>query len=393
MRLGCSLEDHACGVGVRRAGRDERELAVEHGDEHRQVAVLRAIEAAVARRVRGQLGSRPCRRPDHDRRQQLQRVVAIARRIAVVGVGQRDDAQLQRRDELHQRREARRSARMPDPYPPVDAAHPHAESPGVLPVVEQPLRAMHLAQALLAQQRAPAPHVEREVAPHVLDRRGHAARRAHRAVIHPRRRHVGAAGLRPRVAGSERRLVALRHRQAARHSQRLEDAALDVPRPRLAARRGDHLAEQRIADVGVLPFSARRIGRVELVGKLLREARLRPPRARQVALQARAVREQFADRDVEQALIASLDRSGGHMVADPVVEPQLAIFLQLQDRERGERLGNGSDAVERARSGRYLRAHVGVAEGLRPDGPVAVHDRERHTGLMQLRDRVLGPGL
>src|SRR5712691_4070249 len=280
---------------------------------------------------------------------------------------------------------------MSDAQPSIDAAHPHAQSPGSLPVVEKPLRAMHLAQAFRAEHRAAASHVKREIAAHILDRRGHASRGADRAVVRARGRRVRLAGPRPRIARREARVVVMRYRFGARHPERPENAPLDVPRPGIAARRGDHFAEQGVADVGILPLRARRIRGAEMIGNLRRKAGLAPPRARQVALQARAVREQFADRDVERSGIAGMDRSSLYVVANPVVEPELPVLVQLQDRERGESLGDGADAVERLRRRRPLRAQIGVAEGLGPDGPIALHDRKRNAGEMLLLGRMRGP--
>ena len=128
-----------------------------------------------------------------------------------------------------------------------------------------------------------------------------------------------------------------------------------------------------------------------MIGDLRREAGLGPPRARQVALQARAVREQFADRDIEQADVAGLDRGPRYVVANPIVEPELPVLAQLQDRERGKSLGDGADAVERLRRRRRFHARLGVAEGLCPDGPIAMHDRKRHAGDMLLHDRMRSP--
>ena len=145
---------------------------------------------------------------------------------------------------------------MSDAYPSIDAAYPHAESPGDLPIIEKPLRAVHLAQAFPAEHGAAVSHVKREIAAQILDRRSHTYRGADRAVIHARRRHVRLAGRRSRVARREPRIIARRHRFGVRHPQRTEDAPLDMSRPWLAACRGDHFTEQHVADVGILPFGA-----------------------------------------------------------------------------------------------------------------------------------------
>src|SRR6266581_5514719 len=74
VRFGRALENHARGVGVRSARRDERQLAIERGHEHRHVPVLRAIEAAVTLRVFCERGRGARARSGDDRRQQLERI-------------------------------------------------------------------------------------------------------------------------------------------------------------------------------------------------------------------------------------------------------------------------------------------------------------------------------
>src|SRR6266571_2113944 len=68
VRFGRALENHARGVGVRSARRDERQLAIERGHEHRHVPVLRAIETAVTLRVFCERGRGARARSGDDRR-------------------------------------------------------------------------------------------------------------------------------------------------------------------------------------------------------------------------------------------------------------------------------------------------------------------------------------
>src|SRR5260370_25209755 len=99
---------------------------------------------------------------------------------------------------------------MPDAHASTDAAYPHAEAPGGLPIVEKPLRAMHLAQAFPAEHGAAASHVKREVAAQVLDRRAHASGWVDHAVVCARRRHLLLSGRRPRENRREPHLLAAR---------------------------------------------------------------------------------------------------------------------------------------------------------------------------------------
>jgi len=93
VRFSRALENHARSVGVRSARRDERQLAIQHSHEHRRIAVLRAIEAAVVLRVFGERGAA--------RAVALATIAStagthsrIARRIAVIGIRQHGDAEL-----------------------------------------------------------------------------------------------------------------------------------------------------------------------------------------------------------------------------------------------------------------------------------------------------------
>jgi len=112
----------------------------------------------------------------------------------------------------------------------------------------------------------------------------------------------------------------------------------------------------------------------------------------QVALQARAVREQIrgfvtSSRPVSRAWIAvvvtwSRTRSSS-LSFPPSCNCRIASAVKV--------LETAADAVERLRRRRRFRAHLGVAEGLCPDGPTAVDDRKRHAGDMLLHERMRGP--
>jgi len=155
-----------------------------------------------------------------------------------------------------------------------------AEAPGRLPIVEKPLRAMHLAQALPAEHGAAASHVKREIAAEVLDRRSHASRGVERRRGRARRRHVRLAGRRAASSRREARLVAGWHRFGVRHRERVEmcrstyrahgsPLAAAITSPSNASRRWEYFHSVLEGYVAL-----------KFIGKLRREARLGPPRAR-----------------------------------------------------------------------------------------------------------------
>ena len=71
------------------------------------------------------------------------------------------------------------------------------------------------------------------------------------------------------------------------------------------------------------------------------------------------MREKALDRDLALAL-RRLQAEPGQVRSDGVIQAELALVAQLQDRDRGEELGDRADAVERLRVRGSPACDVGV---------------------------------
>ncbi len=204
------------------------------------------------------------------------------------------------------------------------------------------------------------------------------------------------------VGGEAVDLVRGHEERGVLHAERAEDHVLEILGEGLA---GDHL-DQRAADVGGQGVHPGRAGLVaqrhlaELVEELLHGVRaagradlevavdlidrVLDADARQAAAvgEAGSVGEHVAERDgpggglgLHVGSLAghpdAVVLPGGDVAADRVVELEIALLVEGHQRDRGDRLGHGIDAVDRI-VGRGLAAlAVHLAEGLEV-GEVAV---------------------
>ena len=185
------------------------------------------------------------------------------------------------------------------------------------------------------------------------------------------------------IALGRRRLRLEAH---ARQPDGLEQPLADVVLIRHARDALDDDAEEREREVGVVEPRAGRQHELRLGERLEQLVRLREPQAQpgvvvRLALQARGVREQPADR---RRVRGSLD-----VPVERVLEVELPRVSQLHDRGRGERLRDRPDAVLRV--GRRLETGFDVrgADRLLPDQlAVAEHRRAdaRHALLALLAE-------
>ena len=106
----------------------------------------------------------------------------------------------------------------------------------------------------------------------------------------------------------------------------------------------------------------------------------RPVGERRVAGEARRLREEVAQRHRRRRRERIAHAELGQVLRHWIVEPELARIAQLQDRRRGEELGDRPDAIERGGGGGPARLEVGEAVAVRPHQLLIVHDRDRETG-------------
>ena len=242
---------------------------------------------------------------------------------------------------------------------------------------------------------------ERDPAGEVLDARPEAAlRRHHVERIRHGRQLVGepAAGVRRRGIGLE--LGGQVAEDGASHAERLGDpGAHEVAVGHPAAARDD-LAEQLVAEVGVLllrrhgdPGAELRRARQVRRGIALVDTRgeVGP---RRLALEAGLVREQQPQRDRLDGPGRRLRVSDLGQVRDErVVEPERAVVAQLDHGGGGEGLGDRGDAVHRARVRDAARRDVAEAGAAGPHELAVVHDAGRRARqavlLHERRERAL----
>ena len=165
----------------------------------------------------------------------------------------------------------------------------------------------------------------------------------------------------PDAVGVRLRDVALcRRRQSLEAQPRqpdgLEELLADVVHVRDAGHALDDDAEQRVGQVRVVEARAGRehhLGRLECLEQLVRgrEAQRQPRVVVRLALQARRMREEPADRRLVSCAV--------DVQVERVLEVELSRVAQLHDRYRRERLRDGADAVLRVRRrlgpGLYVR--------------------------------------
>ena len=197
---------------------------------------------------------------------------------------------------------------------------------------------------------------------------------------------------RRRIGGGREALLPGRARL---HPERVEDAVLDVRRPRLSAARVCEIArhEKEVVHVSELAAEARH-GldvphlRDDVVGG---EAEEGHPVAG-IRRHAAVLRHQI--RDLELAChprIAHLEAR--HVIDDAIAPADLPVVDLHGHHRRGEGLRRRADLEDRVRSHRSGAAHALHAEALRVDHLVVLHDRDRHAWNAPLRLRGLRIGL
>src|SRR5690242_5395398 len=162
----------------------------------------------------------------------------------------------------------------------------------------------------------------------------------------------------------------------------LDNLALDPSAVGFAGNGLDREPEEREPVVGVFEP---RIGldhwRVLKIGHQFLDARERTaileiPGIGAVAHNAGAVRKELADRRFADLRMQTL-----HVLANRVVQAQLAAFAQLHDAGSGETLGMRGDAETVARSERLARGQIGRPECSLEGDLVALHDERDAAGL------------
>ena len=154
-----------------------------------------------------------------------------------------------------------------------------------------------------------------------------------------------------------------------RIAERAEQPVVDQLAPRRTEPAGHDLAEQAVAEVGVvepLPCPRHPAGAVVGGGERgeVASPRALPPRAARLALHPGRVRERLAHGDLAVADVAEVGRQR-------VVEVEQARVPRLHDQHGGHRLGDGPDAVLAVEPGR-------VAGAAGPHRAVAVEDGTDH---------------
>ena len=229
-------------------------------------------------------------------------------------------------------------------------------------------------------------------------------------------RHVGGGGDAARVG--ERRggaaSVGQPARKAAREPRRRPDRGSatsvlvmpsgcstwrgDVVGIGLAGGRRHDLAGERQREVRVLPSRLRREHRL-LPGQALPElapaSGSRPPSSTGTAA-SRGSPEVWVMRcrmrDRRRVGVPARDVEPRQVARHGIVELQRARVAELEDRRRGEELGDGGDAVERVRRGGRVPGGIRLAEPRRPHELLVVHDPDRHRGQPAIGPLRFDPG-
>ena len=170
------------------------------------------------------------------------------------------------------------------------------------------------------------------------------------------------------------------------HAEGLEEALGHQRPPGRPEPSGDDLAEEAVAEVGVVEPGARRRHPAAAVvgpgqGREVASPRALPPRAAGLALHPRRVRERVADRHVAVADVAQVR-------GERVVEVEQTLVAGLDDQDGRHRLGDRTDPVLAVEPGRLpgpARPHRAVAVEDRPDDgrqpPLRLGDVEQSLAL------------
>ncbi len=198
----------------------------------------------------------------------------------------------------------------------------------------------------------------------------------------------------PRVAARERRALGKRRvRLGFAQARRLDDLALDPDGVGLFRDGLDHEAEQAKTVIGIFEAGAGldRGRQLQLREQLLRveigAAVDELAGIGAVARQARAVRQHLCDRRLGNARMQAAD-----MLADGIVEPELALLAQLHDAGCGEALGMGGDPEEMARGELLAGVEIGETEGMLGDDLAAMDEGDDEAGLLDGRQLEFDPG-
>ena len=222
-----------------------------------------------------------------------------------------------------------------------------------------------------------------------LGRRGVECTR--RAQVDPpvRHRRALAAG----VAARQRRVVVGRQTEAARrHLERAEDPLLDELVERRA---GDLLDEQpgnavagvRVAHARAGPpahATRRRIAHQHLVERHVGRGVEHVGLVEVHVVEPGGVLEHVADGDRRVGRPRVLDRHLRQQIRDLGVEIELAVLVQLDQRQRHEALAHRTGAEVRVRGDRQAAIAIGPAHAPGPLGAVHVHERDPGPGHARL---------
>ena len=283
-----------------------------------------------------------------------------------------------------------------------DAHDAEAQPPARLPVGLEPVHAVHLAQRAAAQDlgasRGPAAELQHREAREVVHRRGHVGGGGDAARVGERRGGAASVGQPARKAAREPRVRRIgRADERARHAERLQHVVGDVVGIGLAGGRRHDLAGERQREVRVLPSRLRREHRL-LPGQALpeplrrRELALRPVREGRLARQSRGMGDEVPDGDRRRVGVPARDGEPRQVARHGIVELQRARVAELEDRRRGEELGDGGDAVERVRRGGRVPGGIRLAEPRRPHQLLIVDDPDRQRGQPAIGPLRLDPG-
>ena len=225
--------------------------------------------------------------------------------------------------------------------------------------------------------RRPGAQQETDVAPEVLERGEHAAHRAEGAVR--QLRLALPARILPAVALSEpRRRHRTRLERGRGHAERSQDLALHISRVGHTGDVRDHTPEDGVRVVRVLVGDAGRVGerdaRTHQRGELLlRDAELLiAPRV--VLGEPRRHGQEMPQRDGRRiGRQRSQAAQFGDIPLDGIIERELALVTQLQDRHRRERFGHAGDAEHRVTPHRLAALDIAQPDGA-DVGELAVDD-------------------
>ena len=197
-----------------------------------------------------------------------------------------------------------------------------------------------------------------------------------------------------RVAARERRALGKRRvRLGLAQACGLDDLALDPDGVGLLRHGFDHEAEQAKAVIGIFEARAgldrgRQLQlREQLLGVEIGAAVDELAGIGAVARQPGAVREHLRDRRLGDARMQAAD-----ILADRIVEPELALLAQLHDAGRGKALRVRGDAEAVARGQLLAGVEIGEAECMLGDDLAAMGEGDDDAGLLECRLLEFDPG-